>query len=85
MSITRSKFKKRWVYIQFSDDGPWMKAYIKRMTRECGFEAYEVAWENGNTEFVFVNSVHRVVEENPKKARVIDFNKRRKKVIRLVK
>jgi hypothetical protein len=84
MSIPRSRFKKRWVFIQFSEDGEWQRAFIRKMGYECGFCVYDLAWEDGRTEFVFVGSVHRIVDENPKKARIVDFEKRRLKRIKLV-
>lgn len=83
--IPRSRFKKQWVHIQFSEDGPWIKGFVRKICKEGGYEAYDVAWEDGRTEPVFVNSIHRIVAENPKKARLVDFEKRRKKRIRLVK
>ena len=84
MAIPKSRFKKRFVYIQFLEDGPWMKGFVRKVTMECGYEAYEVAWDDKRVELVFVSSVHRIVEENPVKARIIDFKKRRMKLIKLV-
>ena len=82
--IPRSRFKKKWVFIQFSEDGEWSKAFIRKMCLESGFHAYDLAWEDGRTEIVFVGSVFRIIEEHPKKARLIDFEKRRRKRIKLV-
>lgn len=84
MAIARSRFKKKWVFIQFSEDGFWNKAFIRKMCLECDFAAYDLAWEDGRTEIVFVGSVHRIVAEHPKKARIVDFVKRRKKLMKLV-
>lgn len=83
MAIPRSNFKKQWVWLQWSMDDPWEKAFIRKVTMECGFPTYDLMWEDGTRELIFVGSVHRVKLVNPKKGKLIDFSKRRKKLLRL--
>jgi hypothetical protein len=83
MAIPRSHHKRQWVWIQFAEGEPWDKAYIRKVTMECSFPTYDVTWENGERELLFVGSVHRIRPVNPKKGKVIDFAKRRKKLLRI--
>ena len=75
---------KEWVYIQFGLDEPFNKCYIINTLEENGTDAYEVKWEDGSKEIALPNSIHRIIPVHQTKAKIIDFNKKRKKLLKLV-
>jgi hypothetical protein len=83
--MPKSFHLKQWVYVQFSTEESFTKCYIMRTVVENGFDAYEVKYENGDKEIVFTNSINRIVPCNPRKGRVIDYAKRRNRLLKLVK
>jgi hypothetical protein len=84
MPIPRSHFKGQWVWLQFSSEDAPAKAYVRKVTMECSNHCYDLTWESGDRELVFLASVFRIWPVHGKKGRVIDFAKRRAKRLRVI-
>ncbi len=82
--IPKSNFKKQWVWILFSSDDEPKKAFIRKITMECSHHCYDLTWEDGDRELVFLQSVFRIYLVHPKKGKVINFEKRRLKRLRVI-
>jgi hypothetical protein len=81
----KSRYAKQWVNLQLHGEPGYLRCYIKNVGFEAGVPVYLARYEDGTTETIFVDSVFRIWSANPKKARVVDLDKRRKKRLRLVR
>jgi hypothetical protein len=83
--MLKSRFLKQWVKIWLMGDEGYIRVLVFKMGYEAGKECYVVRYEDGVEETIFVDSVFRIIPVNPKKIRPIDFEKRRRKRLKLVR
>lgn len=81
----RSHYLGEWCYLTTLDSEHATKVKIEKIIKEVGNEAYVVVHTDGNRETIFANSVHRIYPVHQKKAKIIDFKKRREKRLKLVR
>ncbi len=76
----KSRYKGSWVWLNTCFSEYAFKCKIISLGKEAGCDVYNVQYENGEREPIFVNSVTRIFPNQQRKARVIDMKTRIKLV-----